>query len=122
MHDTAQQQTANLANLMQDDSSLIGHFLQIHPVELGYGLITFTDKPFIVGRDPKSDLIIGENAVSRQHAKLEKTPNGFSITDMGSTNGTWINGTKIESQQLQSSDRIRIGGRIFKYKASPTNR
>jgi len=84
MHDTARQQTSHSAPVISEDSSLIGHLLQIHPVELGYGLITFTDEPFIVG----------------------------------STNGTWINGTKIESQQLQSSDRIRIGGRVFKYIAA----
>lgn len=118
MHDTARQQTSHSAPVISEDSSLIGHLLQIHPVELGYGLITFTDEPFIVGRDPKSNLMIGENAVSRQHAKLEKTLSGFSITDLESTNGTWINGTKIESQQLQSSDRIRIGGRVFKYIAA----
>ena len=119
MHGTARQQTLSSATIKSPEASdLIGRLLQIHPVELECGLITFTDEPFIVGRDLSANLTIGEEAVSRQHAKFERTANSFSITDMDSTNGTWVNGTKIKSQQLQSGDRIRIGGRIFKYIAA----
>ena len=119
MHDTARQQTLLVEpNPSGNHADLIGRVLQIYPVDLESGLITFQDKPFVVGRDPNCDLTISERAVSRQHAKFERTPAGFTISDLDSTNGTWVNGVKITTQELQSADRIRIGGRIFKYIAT----
>lgn len=106
------------SNPSRGQAGLTGRVLQIYPVDLESGLITFQDKPFIIGRDPNCDLTISERAVSRQHAKFDRTPSGFSVTDLGSTNGTWVNGIKVTIQQLRSGDRIRIGGRIFKYIAT----
>ena len=119
MHDTARNQTlraSSNAELAKPD--LTGRILQIHPVDLETGLITFGEQPFVVGRDPKCDLTISEQPVSRQHAKFERTADGFSVTDLGSTNGTWVNGKRIESQMLRSGNRVRIGGRIFKFIAT----
>jgi len=99
-------------------SDCTGRILQIHPVDLETGLITLGEKSLVVGREPTSDLMISERAVSRQHAKFEKTESGFSVSDLGSTNGTWVNGERVESSSLRSGDRIRIGGRIFKFIAT----
>ena len=119
MHDTARQQTLHAAPApSRNPTGLTGRVLQIYPVDLESGLITFQDKPFFVGRDPKCDLTIGERSVSRQHAKFDRTPTGFTVTDLGSTNGTWVNGAQVTTRELQSGDRIRIGGRIFKYIAT----
>ena len=119
MHDTARQQTRHMeSNPSRNHAGLTGRVLQIYPVDLESGLITFQDKPFFVGRDSNCDLTIGERSVSRQHAKFDRTPTGFTVTDLGSTNGTWVNGVKITTRELQSGDRIRIGGRIFKYIAT----
>ena len=119
MHDTARQLTLHMVPTPpRDHADIAGRVLQIYPVDLESGLITFQNKPFFVGRDPNCDLTIGERAVSRQHAKFDRTPTGFTVTDLGSTNGTWVNGAKITTQELRSGDRIRIGGRIFKYIAT----
>ena len=119
MHDTARHKTLHASQGdATADPNLTGRILQIHPVDLETGLITFGEKPFIVGRDSTCDLTISEQAVSRQHAKFERTADGFTITDLGSTNGTWVNGEKIETQTLQSGYRVRIGGRIFKFIAT----
>lgn len=104
------------ANL--DSSDVTGRILQIHPVDLDSGLISIDEKPLVVGREPTSDLMISERAVSRQHARFEKTEDGFSVTDLGSTNGTWVNGENVLVAKLRSGDRIRIGGRIFKFIAT----
>ena len=96
----------------------IGRILQIHPVDLETGLITLGEAQFVVGRDPTSDLVVSERAVSRHHARFEKKESGFVVTDLGSTNGTWVNGERIASEKLNSGDRIRIGGRIFKFIAT----
>ena len=119
MHDTARHQTLHVeSNPSRNHAGLTGRVLQIYPVDLESGLITFQNEPFIVGRDPDCDLTIGERSVSRQHAKFDRTSDGFMITDLDSTNGTCVNGVKITSQELRSGDRIRIGGRIFKYIAT----
>ena len=119
MYDTDRQQTLHMeSNPSREHAGLTGRVLQIYPVDLESGLITFKDEPFIIGRDPHCDLMIGERSVSRQHAKFDRTSDGFMITDLDSTNGTCVNGVRITSQELRSGDRIRIGGRIFKYIAT----
>jgi len=119
MHDTARSQTLHAGkNPVHAQPNLTGRILQIHPVDLETGLITIGEEPFIVGRGMSCDLTIAEQAISRQHAKFERTAHGFTITDLGSTNGTWVNGTRIETQTLKSGNRVRIGSRIFKFIAT----
>ena len=119
MHDTARNQTLKAgANPALDQVNLTGRILQIHPIDLESGLLTFGEEPFIVGRDSECDLTVCEQAVSRQHAKFVRTADGFTVTDLNSTNGTWVNGIKIKTQALQSGNRVRIGGRIFKFIAT----
>ena len=119
MHDTARNRTLHASpNPKRVEPNLTGRLLQIHPVDLETGLITFGEEPFVVGRDANCDLTISEQAVSRQHAKFERTTAGFTVTDLGSTNGTWVNGRNIETEILQSGYRVRIGGRIFKFIAT----
>jgi len=101
MHDTARSQTLHAGkNPVHAQPNLTGRILQIHPVDMS------------------CDLTIAEQAISRQHAKFERTAHGFTITDLGSTNGTWVNGTRIETQTLKSGNRVRIGSRIFKFIAT----
>ena len=119
MHDTARNQTLQTnSKPVLANAHLTGQILQIHPVDLGTGLVTFGEEPFIVGRDSKCDLRICEQAVSRQHAKFERTANGFTVTDLGSTNGTWVNEKKIQTRILRSGNRVRMGSRIFKFIAT----
>jgi predicted component of type VI protein secretion system len=92
-----------------------GRLLQIHPVDLGSNLITIGEKPFVVGREDTCDLTVPEKAVSRRHTEIVKTPAGYVLNDLGSTNGTWVNESKTDTCLLKSGDRIRIGGRIFKF-------
>ena len=119
MHDTARNQTLHVGSTpVPNQCNLTGRILQIHPVDLETGLVTFGEEPFIVGRDSSCDLTISEQAVSRQHAKFERTAHGFIVTDLGSTNGTWVNGERVQTQALRSGNRVRIGGRIFKFIAT----
>jgi hypothetical protein len=61
-----------------------------------------------VGRVAGNDLVIADPAVSRQHAVLERTADGFVLTDLGSANGTWVNGRRIERAAVAPRDRIRF--------------
>jgi pSer/pThr/pTyr-binding forkhead associated (FHA) protein len=64
---------------------------------------------FIVGRDLQSQLAIDHQTVSRKHAKLSKKWGGFVITDLGSKNGTFVNGEKVVEKGLNDGDEIVFG-------------
>ena len=62
-----------------------------------------------IGRDPASDIPLLSPAVSRHHAMIQATANGYEITDLGSTNGTYVNGVRISKALLRQGDAIYIG-------------
>lgn len=64
----------------------------------------------VLGRDRTSDIVVDDINASRTHAELRFEPQGvWVVTDLGSTNGTYVNGVEITSQVLQGGDRITIG-------------
>jgi pSer/pThr/pTyr-binding forkhead associated (FHA) protein len=62
-----------------------------------------------LGRGPRVDVIIDDPTVSMQHALLEFSGDGFRIRDLGSTNGTSVNGAPTRASSLKHGDRFRIG-------------
>ena len=69
----------------------------------------FSGDPITIGRASTNDLVIGDPRVSRLHARIERTGGGIRIVDLKSGNGTWMNGEKIDSEDLLVGDRLRIG-------------
>ena len=63
----------------------------------------------VVGRSRSCDLRLGGNDASRRHAEFTGGSQGFTVFDLGSTNGTYVNGERIEEHSLQPGDRIEIG-------------
>ena len=68
----------------------------------------------VIGRSSDLDMVLIEDMVSRKHAKLILQPGSISIADLGSTNGTFVNGEKVKKAQLKEGDRILIGTSILK--------
>lgn len=63
-----------------------------------------------VGRRPYNDVVIDNLAVSGEHAAIVSAgADGFGIEDLGSTNGTYVNGASVKKQRLQHGDTIEIG-------------
>ena len=62
-----------------------------------------------IGRAPQSDVFLDDITVSRSHARLERTPNGPQLTDLGSLNGTYVNRERIETVRLSDGDELQIG-------------
>jgi len=62
-----------------------------------------------IGRGEENDLVLSDSSVSRYHAKIIKAQKGFIINDLGSFNGTRLNGKSIQSAPLKHEDEIRIG-------------
>jgi pSer/pThr/pTyr-binding forkhead associated (FHA) protein len=65
---------------------------------------------FTIGRDRECDLAIDDMTVSRLHARLERTSGGWRLTDLGSTNGTRVNGWRLRDAVLvRAGDLVRFG-------------
>ncbi len=62
-----------------------------------------------LGRSPDNDVILRDPATSGHHARLERRGEQFWIVDLGSTNGTFVNGESIQEKQLNNGDRLTIG-------------
>ena len=71
----------------------------------------------VIGRQG-ADLIIEDKAISRQHCELEKKGGKWKIKDLGSLNGTFVNGSKIEESELNHLDEFRIGQTRFLFAES----
>lgn len=65
--------------------------------------------PFHIGRHPDNDLQLTDQNISRFHAIIEPRQEGFLLRDLGSRNGTYVNGQRVQEAWLQKGDQIRIG-------------
>ncbi len=75
-----------------------------------------TKETMILGRDLAADISIGETSISRKHTEFSITPQGISVKDLGSTNGTFLNDQKVEGENiLTDGDLIRCGNTIVKF-------
>jgi adenylate cyclase len=72
-------------------------------------IVPITKATTSIGRDKDNDLTLLDRTISRHHARIISTKEGFILTDLGSYNGTSVNGNFVQSVILKHNDRIRIG-------------
>jgi len=72
------------------------------------------DKQILIGRSSDLDMVLVEDMVSRKHARIAMQADQIWIEDLGSTNGTFVNGEKIKRARLKEGDRVLIGTSILK--------
>jgi hypothetical protein len=69
-----------------------------------------------IGRTLDNEVVVPHKEVSRRHARIVMTNGGYVITDLGSPNGTFVNGQRLTNdQRLQDGDKVQMGGREFTY-------
>jgi len=70
------------------------------------------------GRHPESDIFLDDVTVSRRHAEFHREAQGFTVSDVGSLNGTYLNRERIESARLAGGDEVQVGKFRLVYFAS----
>ena len=80
---------------------------------------TLTPRPLRVGRDSTCQIRLADSEASRTHAEITPTElGGFDLVDLGSSNGTVVNGTKVVRHKLIGGDRILIGSTLLLFEAT----
>ena len=70
------------------------------------------------GRHPDSEIFLDDVTVSRRHAEFRRGPSGYTVADVGSLNGTYVNRDRIDEVALQGGDEVQIGKYRLVYFAS----
>jgi hypothetical protein len=75
-----------------------------------------TGETYTLGRHRNNDIVISDPKVSSFHARIDRGPDGFSVVDLKSRNGTFLNGRRIETGLLKTGDEVRLGTARVVYK------
>lgn len=78
-------------------------------------ILDLSAQKYTIGRKPNRDLFFNDESCSGEHAELRLENNAWSIVDLQSSNGTWLNQKKVSSAVLASGDSVKIGESIFVY-------
>jgi len=79
--------------------------------------LALSAEPLTIGRATDAMVRLTDTSVSRRHAEVRRTGDGWSIVDLGSTNGTRVNGSPITERRLQDGDTITVGDAALRFEA-----
>ncbi len=80
--------------------------------------ITIEAEPLVIGRLPECAVVLNDPNVSRRHAEIRHSGSAVVVTDLGSTNGTRVNGITVREQHLASGDEITVGSTTLVFELS----
>ena len=93
-----------------------------HPIiEINGERWLLTEPVVVIGRSSDADIMVADSGVSRRHLELRVTPTGVIATDLGSTNGTYVEGHRIDAATLQDGNEISIGRTRIMFWMSPAD-
>ncbi len=98
----------DIRDLVRSSEGLKAHFLVIAGEDIGRKY-EIKKNELVIGRGETCDIFVDDEDVSRNHARVEVMAESILLTDLGSTNGTFVNGAKINEHRLADGDRIQIG-------------
>jgi len=78
-------------------------------------IVALPDQMVSIGRAPDNDVVVGDPATSGHHGRIETRSGSFWISDLGSTNGTLVNGQPVIEKQLSDGDMIAIGQNTMRF-------
>ena len=77
--------------------------------------LSLVKSSYTVGRSPDNDIVLEDSDVSRRHCMLRLRGSGYEVDDLGSRNGTYLNGRKIGKASLKNGDQLQIGHHLLSY-------
>jgi hypothetical protein len=83
--------------------------LRLLPIDPSMPQVSLVSSPVRVGRAADNDLVLTDPEVSRHHARLEPDGQGWRTIDLGSTNGTWVNGVRLNAGAIAVGDEVAFG-------------
>jgi len=104
-----------LASRLQEGPGPTAPVALVTPTGERFGL---TGATLSIGRLPECDITVDDPNVSRRHAEVRPVGTGWVVVDLGSTNGTRVNGVTVREQALRAGDEIAIGSSRLRYEAS----
>ena len=82
------------------DGKLLSGTVRLADSGLRDGALVYAGPEMVLGRDPAASLVLPDEAVSWHHARLFPTDSGWTVEDLGSTNGTWVGATRVEARPV----------------------
>lgn len=96
-----------------------GCLLQIYPAAANAEMVRLTKRRTLIGRDLSCDVALEDTAVSRSHSAIDSDDSGYSVVDLGSRNGTFVDDLILQDRRrLNGGELIRMGSTILKFMAS----
>jgi hypothetical protein len=111
----------NATIMHHDRSSMVNPLSSTRAMKIGSDTIRHNLRNgLVIGREAKCAVTIADYTISKQHARWKpgRFPRPATLEDMGSSNGTWINGTRLEKNKpsnISSGDTIRFGRMVLQY-------
>ena len=78
---------------------------------------TFEKEGISIGRDGTCDIVVENDVASRRHATVERTPEGYVLSDLQSHNGTYVRGERVFQHRLAPGDEFVVGRYAFRFEA-----
>jgi hypothetical protein len=78
--------------------------------------VRLTGQVTTIGRLPQCEVVVHDPGASRRHAQIRESGGTYTLMDLGSTNGTQLNGQTVQSRELQDGDRITIGTTVLEFR------
>lgn len=92
------------------------HVLEVMEGPLAGKVFRLEGYPVVLGRRESCDIVLPDGSISRRHARIEPQRGSWVITDLNSTNGTFVNGERIQAKTLSSGDSVKLGATLCVYK------
>jgi diguanylate cyclase (GGDEF)-like protein len=113
-------ETVRVASFLPDQliagGEQTGSLLVVQGAEIDLGRHIMCDRPITIGRDERADLSLSDGSISRAHCMVERGEAGYVLVDLGSTNGTSLNGERVEDRiALAPGDKIFIGASVIRF-------
>ena len=93
-----------------------GHASVVVREDGGERMVALSSDTVTIGRLADCDVVLKDKGASRKHAQLKRRDGAWTLTDLGSTNGTRLNGQTVQSRELSDGDTITIGTTVIEFR------